>query len=292
MIRIIQRIVVVFFAVSVIFFAVSTWKVMSASDTEGPKIQMDSDSITVSIEATDDEIMAGMTASDSKDGDVTDSMVIQGMTNFIEKGRRQAVIAAFDSDNNVAKVKREIIYSDYISPRFSLDAPLRFPVNSTFNLATAFRVVDCLDGDISGRMTISADDSFSTEVAGEYSLVFQISNSAGDVAELPVTVEYYDVAEDSRYPKVALTDYLIYVNKGEKIDPWDYVEGIVYNGLIYDFNESGDDGDATEDAMFTKNDIRIDNPVKTSETGIYEIVYSIDGNAAGEVKIRLIVIVE
>ena len=51
--------------------------------------------------------------------------MVEELSNFIEKGRRQATVAAFDSDNNVTKTVREVIYEDYVSPRFALAEPLR-----------------------------------------------------------------------------------------------------------------------------------------------------------------------
>lgn len=80
---------------------------------------MDNSEISVSIHADEAELLAGVTAYDAKDGDVTDSLAVEHISNFIEKGRRKISIVAFDSDNNVTHAEREMVYNDYTSPVFS-----------------------------------------------------------------------------------------------------------------------------------------------------------------------------
>lgn len=287
MLRIIQRIVVLFFIVSVILFAAAGWKTARVRDKDGPEVKMDADSITISIDGSYEDILAGVTASDRKDGDVTDTLVVQGLSNFIEKGRRQATIAAFDSDNNVTKITREVIYSDYVSPHFSLEAPLRFTENQLADIETVMTAADCLDGDITSNITISSEDGYMPYETGDWPITFKAVNSAGDVAELTVTMEIYDSADDNNCPKVILSDYLVYLKSGDSIKPWDYVEGVVRGGMTYSLDDLDE-----EDAVYSRSDIKISNPVDTHTPGIYEIVYSMDGEDVYQSKIRLIVIVE
>ena len=53
-------------------------------DQESPVLSADTDQITVSIDATDQELLQGVSATDDKDGDVSDSILIEN----IEKKRR------------------------------------------------------------------------------------------------------------------------------------------------------------------------------------------------------------
>lgn len=108
---------------------------------------MDNSEISVSIHADEAELLSGVTAYDAKDGDVTDSLAVEHISNFIEKGRRKISIVAFDSDNNVTHAEREMVYNDYTSPVFSLDGPLRFSVNAD-DLTEGLSAEDCLDGTI------------------------------------------------------------------------------------------------------------------------------------------------
>lgn len=284
MVKMIRRVVMVLFLLSVALSVLALIKTSSLKDKDGPEIVMEQESIYVSIDCTDEELLKGITATDKKDGDVTESLVVQDMSNFIEKGRRTVTVAAFDQDHNVTKATREVIYEDYTSPRFSLEEPLRFALNGSYIISSQFKVQDCLDGDLSGEVLITTAASFDTSMPGEYIVNFQVSNSAGDVAELPLTVEYYDAAEDNAVPKVELSEYLIYAKSGDSFEPMDYVSGIIKGGNYWEIDERNNPYDA--------DDIEVSNPVDTSVPGVYEVSYTIPTEETYQPKIRLIVIVE
>lgn len=284
MVKIIRRAVIVLFGLSVALSVLAWIRSSSLKDTDGPVISMDQDSISVNIDCTEEDLLAGITAADKKDGDVTESLVVQDMSNFIEKGRRQVTVAAFDQDNNVTKATREVVYNNYVSPRFSLEEPLRFALNGSYILTSLFEVQDCLDGNLTGEVVITTATSFDTSMPGEYTVNFQVSNSAGDVVTLPLTVEYYDTSEDNAASKVELSDYLIYVKVGDQINPLDYVTGIIDGGTLWEMDDRNNPYDL--------DDIEIVNPVDTSVPGVYEISYTIPTEETYQPKIRLIVIVE
>lgn len=284
MIKIIQRVVLVLTILAAVLMAAAVIKTVGFSDTAGPEITMDQSSITVDVDCTDEELLQGITAADKKDGDVTDSLVVESLSNFIEKGRRQVTVAAFDQDHNVTKATREVVYNNYTSPRFSLTGPLRFAVNSDESMTSVFQVQDCLDGDLSGEVVITSDYYYDYSVAGSYTVNFQVSNSAGDVVELPLTVETYDASADSSAPKVELSEYLIYVETGSAINPSDYILGVTDSGMSW---EMGDNSNP-----YSLSDIEITNPVDTSTPGVYEISYTIPSDGEYQASIRLVVIVE
>lgn len=284
MIKIIQRVVLVLTILAAVLMAAAVIKTVGFRDTDGPEITMDQSSITVDVDCTDEELLQGITAADKKDGDVTDSLVVESLSNFIEKGRRLVTVAAFDQDHNVTKAAREVVYNNYTSPRFSLTGPLRFAVNSDESLTSVFQVQDCLDGDLSGEVVITSDYYYDYSVAGAYTVNFQVSNSAGDVVELPLTVETYDASADSSAPKVELSEYLIYVETGSAINPSDYILGVTDSGMSWEMGDSGN--------PYSLSDIEITNPVDTSTPGVYEISYTIPSDGEYQASIRLVVIVE
>lgn len=297
MIRLIQRILILFFAASVVLFALSLWKNAGIQDDNGPEITMDNDSIQISVTDDTSAILDGVSAADKKDGDVSDTLVVEGLSNFIEKGRRQATIAAFDSDNNVTKITREVVYTDYRSPHFALEAPLRFDMNSNDSLLKDVTASDILDGDLTGSITMKAAGEQTAYVgasSGEYPYIFSVINSAGDVVDLSVTIDFYDSSEDNSCPKALLSDYLIYVKKGTKVQPWDYVEGVSLYNRTLDMDDLEENESADDNAVdaYTKNDIHISNNVDSQTPGTYEVIYSMDGEDGYASKVRLIVVVE
>ena len=89
-----------------------------------PEIVFSDDVLAVSTGADDAALLAGVTATDAEDGDVTDSLVIQGRSGLSADGTVQVTYAAFDSDRHVTKATRTVRYTDYHSPRFTLSQPL------------------------------------------------------------------------------------------------------------------------------------------------------------------------
>ena len=184
--------VLILFLASSLAFGGCLMRQRTGKDGKGPEISMDNSEISVSIHADEAELLSGVTAYDAKDGDVTDSLAVEHMSNFIEKGRRKISIVAFDSDNNVTHAEREMVYNDYTSPVFSLDGPLRFSVNAD-DLTEGLSAEDCLDGTITDRIRLSYQDEISS-TPGLYQVTYSAANRAGDVTSLPVTVELYDPA--------------------------------------------------------------------------------------------------
>lgn len=304
--RIIRLFSVLIFIGSVVLFGKYKEEAMRNEDTMSPLISMDSETITVSSRAGRNALLKGVTAQDLRDGDVSDTLIVESMSNFIEKGRRTITIAAFDSSNNISKVTREVIYRDYDSPDYSLEEPFSFPVD-TQNFLRYLEASDKLDGDLTGRIKMSTEYYVQVDEPGIYPMVFTVANSAGDVSKLPVNIEIYDPAVKDSQPKITLSEYLIYIEKGENIQPWDYVEGIYANGHEY---LRGTEDDALHDEelenqfekelekltkkertkklrtkedykfTITSEEFQIENHVNANQPGVYEIIYKYDAYVA------------
>lgn len=85
MLKMIQTFLILFFTASVVLFCISLWEKNKVSDSQGPVIHMDRDSIKISVRDDASAILNGVAASDSKDGDVSDTLVVESLSNFIEK---------------------------------------------------------------------------------------------------------------------------------------------------------------------------------------------------------------
>lgn len=268
---------------------------MKNNDLTGPKITMESETITVLSEADEKELLAGIRAEDKKDGDVTDSLIVEMESNFVEAGRRMITVAAFDSDNHVAKATREVIYSDYQPPTFSLSAPLRFPLD-TQDVLTNLKAQDVLDGDITGNIKISTEYALKTSEAGDYPMVFSVANSAGDVVSLPVTVEIYDQKEENQKPQITLSEYLVYTSAGTPLNAWDYVQEITLDGREYIRQGDGtlqdpEPEEYQERIAVSEEEVAVSEDVDYNTPGVYEITYRITNDNEMTGTVRLIVVV-
>ena len=292
-IRIFTDLVFILAAAASAFYKV---RIRLDSDTTGPVITMDSPTVTVSTGAGEEELLAGVQAEDSRDGDVTDSLLVEKLSNFVEKGRRNITIAAFDSDNNVTKTTREVVYSDYHSPRYLLDGPLKFPMDSE-DIFTVVHAEDMLDGDLTEKVKVSGDNYVDVYTEGEYPILFTVSNSAGDVSELEVLVEIYDRTKEADKPQIGLSQYIVYTTVGTPVNPWDYVQQISYRGTDYIREADGvlRDPYAEEGQNITyigENEVSISSEADYNTPGTYEITYRISLEGSGTGSVRLIAVVE
>lgn len=249
------------------------------SDRTPPEIAMDDKNVTISVGDDESAILEGVTATDEKDGDVTDRLVVSSMTLFTDAdaAERIAVIAAFDSANNISFAKRTVTYSDYQPIQFSLSAPLRFPVGNTEAGAWTdekgnylLQATDSLDGSLSSQIQYLGMDSVDTHTEGTYSFNVRVTNSAGDTESFPLSVEYYDNANASSVPVVELEDYLIQIDAGDEPDLNDLITDVKFRGAELDL---GGGTDLTK-STFDEDDISIDDSgVKYNTPGVYEAVY-------------------
>lgn len=202
------------------------------TDSSGPVFSCDEEELEVSIEDGEDVLLEGVTASDRKDGDVTSSILVEGLSSFFDGGKRIVTYAAFDSDNHISKMQREVTYTDYVSPRFQLSGSLRFRAGETVNIDQIISATDCLDGDISNKVKILMNETINNRVTGLYQITYEVTNSAGDTATLPVEVEIY---EASGYEvELNLSQYLVYYD-GQPIDYTDYLQSIRAGNIEYPF---------------------------------------------------------
>ena len=90
-------------------FTAYNYRYYTNKDTLGPVIEMDESEIYVSVRDPESQLLYGVTATDAKDGDVTDLMMVEGVSNFIDKDTRRVSYVAFDNDNHVSKASRKMI---------------------------------------------------------------------------------------------------------------------------------------------------------------------------------------
>lgn len=289
MLRKSRTFVVIFFIFSVAIFVMFRLARAAATDRTIPVIEMDSDSITVSVEGGDEAILEGVRATDGKDGDITDNLFIESRTTFLEKGRFEVTIAVADSDNHISKSTREVIYSDYKSPQFSLTGPLKYQTSresqDDLNIARSLSATDVIDGNISNNIKISSDYFINSSSLGDYHMEFVVSNSMGDIVHLPVTVTIYSSSQESGLPQIVLTKYLVNTPAGQPVDILSLIDQINYHNSTYRRGEDGFfyNGEYTSDGnavMFSSDSVKIDADIDWNTPGVYEVkIVFTDDNA-------------
>ena len=281
---------IIVFLVSVILFVGYTLKEKTANDPAGPVIEMESDNIAVSVSDGREALLQGVKATDARDGDVTDSVLVESVSPFNEEGNRIVRYVAFDSDGHVANALRTMSYTDYTDPVIEITRPLSFSTEAV-NLLEGVKAQDCIDGDISGLVQVLFDGETDPKLAGTYPARLKVRNSAGGTAEIPVTYEIYNAAEYDRLPRLNLDTYLLYLKKGEEFNAADHLKSAVIGGKEYSFvGENGSYGAAgmaenaaknTDQFTIDQSLVAVTGEVDANTTGCYEVNYSLSDGVFG-----------
>ena len=270
--RTLRTLVLICFIITAIVFGVFEFNEFRTRDNIAPVITSDTEELYVSVKATREELLAGLSAEDNKDGDVTDSIVMVSSSYFISGTTVKMTYAAFDSHNNVGTYTRKVTYTDYKSPRFSLSSPLVFTSRSNPDYLANVTAKDVLDGDLSSKITLIAQDStYSDSDTRTIPMIFQVTNSVGDTAEVYVNADQV-TQETYNKPAPALKKYIIYTTIGKTPDYRSYITGFRAGSSIFNFDEK-----------YRSENISVDSSrVDLHTPGSYSVTYMLM-NDLGEV---------
>ena len=182
-------------------------------DVTPPVITCSTDSIDVSVTAGEEALLQGVMASDDRDGDLTDQILIKGVSPSLTDSSAQVTYIVFDSANNMATVTRTVRYTDYEAPRFALSQPLVYPAGQTVTLLDRLTASDVLDGDISSGIRITSQNVINSQ-PGVYSVTAQVDSRLGNSVVLPLKV----VITTGGPQLITLSDYLVYLPRGSAFD--------------------------------------------------------------------------
>lgn len=233
------------------------------TDTQPPQITVAEEALSLSVQDPQSALLAGVTATDDRDGDVTASLVVERVKLAEDDGTVKVTYAAFDSAGNVAKATRQVRYTDYQSPRFSLDAPLVFAYDSNFDIMAIIGATDTLDGDISHRVRATSLDGSSVAAPGNHQVQFQVTNTLGDTVELTLPVEVYTAGTYNA--SLTLTKYLIYLDAGTAFSPEKYLNSFTANQETVDLRNG----------VPTGYTLKVTGSVNTAVPGVYTVSYKL-----------------
>lgn len=243
------------FAVTAALFIFTIFLELFQKDDSIPEIICDSPKIVMKLDDTEDKLLEGIRALDEKDGDITDRIIVEYISNFIEPGIARVTYAVADEDNHVAKYTRNVVYEDYVSPRFTLKSDLVFQAGSSVRLLNYLGAVDVIDGDISNKVRVTSSDLVTTS-EGVYHIAAKISNSRGDTSTLELPV--YITARDPMVPVVELNEYLIYLPKGGVFSSDKYLKSVTAAGA---------------QKPMENPEVQVDSPINMMQAGVYQVTY-------------------
>ena len=264
--RVIKALIVVVFLAVTIVFSANYYKEKTADNNHAPTIEFGDDLIKVSIKDDESKLLKDVIAKDAEDGDITSNIVIENISNI--------TYVVSDSDNNVTKKTRQVQYTDYRKPRFTLSAPLCFYVGSDVNVPDVLGAVDDVDGDITDKVKILSSIA-STRIAGSYVITAQATNSLGATSTIKATVTIRQ--ENNLAPTIKLKKNIVYLKVGDKFNPESYVASVK--------DKNGKELPANL-VKVVKSSVNLKKP------GSYTVEYAVNYEQENEYITYLVVIVE
>lgn len=236
-------------------------------DTTIPQLTSDRELLELPSSYTEDMLLEGLTAYDGRDGDLTDQIMVRGMSHFQEKGVSNVNYVVFDSSGQSASLTRPVRFVDYESPRYTLTEPLIFEAGRGGRGMDRIGAWDAVEGDISSQV-VQTGSSVNYNEAGDYSIEVEVANRFGDLQSASLPVHIRDNVLDRA--GLELAEPLIYISQGAMFDPMAYGPSIT--GL-----EEGNE----------LTEIRAEAFVNTEEPGVYEVhyqaVFAGEGETSGEI---------
>lgn len=252
--KVLHRITILLFILALCAYFGVQYYYNTTLDRVSPVLQCSEEVLNVSVQDGEDVLLAGITATDNVDGDLTDQIMIQGISRLLSTDTARVSYVVFDSSDNMATCSRTIRYMDYERPRIQLNKPLVFypypQGNCMTEMATMFTAQDVLDGDISDRIQITSTN-VSDSHEGTYNAVIQVINSLGDVESIPVKVVISNFGAGNQLIK--LSRYITYVNQNSTFSPENFI-------------------------TYSAAQVQVESDVDTSSPGCYQVRYSCEKN--------------
>ncbi|AYO24030.1 DUF5011 domain-containing protein [Vibrio owensii] len=137
---------------------------------------------------------AGVTASDKEDGDLTNSITVEGSVDVNTVGTYVLVYSVKDSDNNETKQSRTVVVYSLV-PEFEGVTDTTIQLGDAFNPMAGVKATDAEDGDLTDQVRV--EGSVDVNVLGVYDLVYRVTDSANQTTTAQRSVI---VSDGSSYP--------------------------------------------------------------------------------------------
>lgn len=210
----------------VVFCGLLGWTFYSLSmrDAVAPRIMDSVGDLHLKVSDDDASLLQGLTATDDKDGDLTDRILVERMSRFSKPGVCEVSYVVFDNSNNFVRYQRTVTYDDYVSPRLQLEKPLLYRMGEQITIMDRIKLYDCIDGDISHTLKLETSN-VPDDTDGIYEIEIKATSNYGDdiFARIPLNIEVYS----GDAPQFKMKQYLAYAKVGQEFKPLDYVESVI-----------------------------------------------------------------
>lgn len=241
--------------VACLLLLAATVHIVVSEDRTAPVIKFTDTRISYGVDDDISVLLEGVNAIDDQDGDVSDTLIIDGIYLNADGTTAKVVYVARDKQNNIAKASREI---DYMGGTITTTSSVKRVSESE------------TESQPESESTQDKESESSTEPESESGL----ESETGTETETEEETE--DLPEGS--PVIKLSTDKLTITKGESVDTLSYVESIT------------DDEDDTN-TLWRRISIGGDK-LDRYTAGTYELIYFVidtDGNKSNEAKLTITV---
>lgn len=237
-------------------------------DRKAPEIHFQDNEITYVQGEDYEELLLGVTATDNKDGDVTDSLVVESVYPNDDGNTATIVYVARDSSNNIAKANKIVKYQMNSSKETQTDSDSVSDTGSdSTKEATATNPIPSPGPtQNSGEQNAGASDDAQN----------QLSEENGSEEDSEEDSEDDDLPAGS--PRIKLSKSRVTISRGDSVNRISFVESVT------------DDKD-DKNTLWRRIEITGDE-FDRNTPGTYEQIYYVidtDGNKSNEAKLTIVV---
>ncbi|WP_415336262.1 immunoglobulin-like domain-containing protein, partial [Clostridium perfringens] len=148
------------------------------------------DNISIT-EGTAFDPMAGVTATDTEDGNITNKVKVEGIVDSNKPGKYELTYTVTDTDGNTTIVKRVVTVNPKIvevnnAPVITAENKT-IKVGSKFNPMTGVSASDKEDGDLTGKVKV-VENTVDIDKPGTYKIVYEVTDSQGAQTRKTITI--------------------------------------------------------------------------------------------------------
>ncbi|MGX5530513.1 immunoglobulin-like domain-containing protein [Bacillus toyonensis] len=202
--------------------------------------------------------MAGVSATDKEDGDITSKVTVNGSVDTSKPGTYELTYTVLDSKGHKVTTKQTVTVKQKIEPKDDVPV-LTVPAEATINIGDKFNpmagvsATDKEDGDITSKVTV--DGSVNASKPGTYELTYTVLDSKGHTVIAKQTVTVKQKVETTNEAPVLTVPFTTTLRVSEEFDPM-----------------AGVSASDKEDGNLT-NKIKYKGNVDTSKPGKYIVEY-------------------
>ncbi|MEK4835107.1 immunoglobulin-like domain-containing protein [Bacillus sp. FSL H8-0545] len=221
--------------------------------------------------------MAGVSATDKEDGNLTNKVKYKGNVDTSKPGKYIVEYWVVDSKGVNATATRSVIVKENeetpdMEPKLTVPTGATINVGDNFDQMAGVKAIDNEDGDITSKVTV--DGNVDTSKPGTYELTYTVLDSKGHKVTAKQTVTVKQTVEPKDEVPVLTAPTQATINVGDKFNPLSGVKAI-----------DKEDGDITDKVI-------VDGSVDASKPGTYELTYTVSDSKGHKVTAKQTVTVK